>query len=71
MTTLPLNTLSQPVQTRFGWHLIEVLERKTVDNTRTALKQQAQSILNKKERNADITNWLQSLRDQAYIEYRL
>ncbi len=68
---LPLNTLSQPIQTRFGWHLIEVLERKASDNTREALKLQAQEILNKKELSNTTKNWLQGLRDQAYIEYRL
>jgi len=51
--------------------LIEVLERKTIDNTREALKQQAQAILTKKELSNDTKNWLQGLRDQAYIESRL
>ena len=69
--SLPLNTLSQPVQTRFGWHLIEVLERKATDQTREALKAQAESLLNKKNQSDDTKNWLQGLRDQAYIEYRL
>ena len=69
--SLPLKTLSQPIQTRFGWHLIEVLERKETDQTREALKTQAESILNKKNQSEDTKNWLQGLRDQAYIEYRL
>jgi len=71
VVSLPLNTLSQPIQTRFGWHLIEVLERKASDNTRKALKQQAQAILSKKELSNNTKNWLQGLRDQSYIEYRL
>ncbi len=71
VVSLPLNTLSQPIQTRFGWHLIEVLERQASDNTREALKQQAQSILNKKQLGDNTKNWLQSLRDQSYVEYRL
>jgi peptidyl-prolyl cis-trans isomerase SurA len=71
VVSLPLNTLSQPIQTRFGWHLIEVLERKASDNTREALKLQAQSILNKKQLGDNTKNWLQGLRDQSYVEYRL
>ncbi len=71
VTSLALNTVSQPIKTRFGWHLIEVLERKTSDNTREALKQQAQEILTKKELSNNTKSWLQGLRDQAYIEYRL
>ncbi|MEE9444393.1 MAG: peptidylprolyl isomerase [Cocleimonas sp.] len=69
--SLPLNTLSQPIQTRFGWHLIEVLERKATDQTREALKVQAEAMLNKKNQSNDTKNWLQGLRDQAYVEYRL
>ncbi len=63
---LPLNTLSQPVQTRFGWHLIEVLERKATDQTREALKLQAQSLISKKNQSEEYKNWLQGL-----MEYRL
>lgn len=69
--TLPLNTLSQPIKTKFGWHLIQVLERNANDQTRKTLKAQAEAALNKREQSADLKNWLQGLKDQAYIEYRL
>ena len=68
--TLPLNTLSQPIKTRFGWHLIEVLERKTTDQTREALKLQAQSLISDKNKSEEYNNWLQGLMDEAFIEYR-
>jgi len=69
--TLPLNTLSQPIKTRFGWHIIEVLERKTIDKTREALKLQAQSLLSQKNQSEEYKNWLQGLMDEAFIDYRL
>lgn len=69
--TLPLNTLSQPIKTRFGWHLIEVLERKTTDQTREALKLQAQSLISEKNQSEEYKNWLQGLLDEAFIEYRI
>lgn len=69
--TLPLNTLSQPIKTRFGWHLIQVLERKTTDKTREALKLQAQSLISEKNQSSEYKNWLQGLMDEAFIEYRL
>jgi len=69
--TLPLNTLSQPIKTRFGWHLIEVLERKAIDQTREALKLQAQSLLSEKNQSKEYKNWLQGLVDEAFIEYRI
>lgn len=69
--SLPINTLSQPIQTRFGWHLIEVLERKLSDQTRDALVAQAQAVLSERKQSGVLKNWLQSLRENAYIEYRL
>ena len=69
--TLPLNSLSQPIQTQFGWHIIEVMERKTSDQTREALKLQAQSVITKEKQSDDFKNWLQGLRDEAYVEYRI
>ena len=69
--SLPLNSLSHPIKTRFGWHLIEVLERKTTDQTREALKLQAQSLISEKNQSEEYKNWLQGLMDEAFIEYRL
>ncbi len=71
VNSLPLNTLSQPIQTKFGWHIIEVLERKMSDKTRDALKTQAQSLISNKNQEEGFKNWLKSLRDQAFVEYRL
>ncbi len=71
VTTLPLNSLSQPIQTRFGWHIVEVLERKSSDQTREALKLQAQSLMTKEKQSEELNNWLQGLRDAAFVEYRI
>ncbi len=68
---LPLNSLSQPIQTQFGWHIIEVLERKTSDQTREALKLQAQNVISKEKKGDEFNNWLQGLRDEAFVEYRI
>lgn len=68
---LPLNSLSQPIQTQFGWHILEVLERKTIDQTREALKLQAQSLISKDKKKSNYNNWLQDIRDEAFVEYRM
>ena len=69
--SLPLNSLSQPIQTQFGWHILEVLDRKTSDQTREALKLQAQSLISKDKKKGDYNNWLQGIRDEAFVEYRI
>jgi len=69
--TIPLNTLSQPVETKFGWHLIEVLERQNSDQTRLAIKDQAKKQVSSKKGEEDLNNWLRSLREEAFVEYRI
>lgn len=69
--TLALKTLSQPVQTQFGWHILEVLERQKSDKTRESIKNKAQKIVTSKKQNEDLNNWLKSLRDEAFVEYRI
>lgn len=71
VNTLSIKSLSQPVQSKFGWHLIQVLDRVKSDQTRDALKAQAQTLISKKKQSDKYNSWLQGLRDNAFIEYRL
>jgi len=69
--TLAVKTLSQPIETKFGWHILEVLERQKSDNTREAIKNQAKKLIGSKKQNDNMNNWLKSLRDEAFVEYRI
>ena len=68
LNKLRLNQLSQPFQTSFGWHLAEILAKKTERQTQQALfrEQAAQRVYQKKFQQARKL-WLQHLRQQAYI----
>lgn len=66
---LPLNTISQPVRTEFGFHIIEVLDRREVDmSAEIASSKARQEIFERKSREIYDT-WFRSLKQQAYIEY--
>jgi len=67
----PLKSISQPVKSKFGWHIIQVLERKSIDANRASTRASAKSILAKKKTKGGYDTWLQGIRDDAFIEYRL
>ena len=71
MNKLAINEVGKPIQTQFGWHLIQVLGREQQDNTQLMRKAQARSQLQKRKADAAIEAWLTKLRDEAYVEYRL
>jgi peptidyl-prolyl cis-trans isomerase SurA len=70
MAALQVNELSPPIKTRFGWHLLEVLERRSHDTTdevkRTQCARQIRAAKAEEEREL----WVRRLRDQAFVDIR-
>lgn len=64
---LPLNEISEPFQTQFGWHIVEVLERRQLDATKRSQQNYAYQLLFSRKYQEELENWQQELRDQAYI----
>ncbi|MDE2365956.1 MAG: peptidylprolyl isomerase [Betaproteobacteria bacterium] len=71
MKTLKPGQISEPVQTPFGWHLIQVLEQRTQDVSQERQRQSARQAIRARKADAAFQEWLQRLRDRAYVEYRL
>jgi len=71
MDTIKINQISEPFRTQFGWHIIQVLDRQTRDNTEQHLKSDARKVLRNRKIQEQTDQWLRRLRDEAYIEYRL
>lgn len=59
------------VQTQFGWHLIQVLERRNADVSEQQQRQQARIAIGTFKSDEQYQDWLRQLRDRAFIEYRL
>lgn len=59
------------VQTQFGWHLIQVLERRNTDISEQQQRQQARQAIGTFKSDELYQDWLRQLRDRAFIEYRL
>lgn len=71
MSTLKPGQVSEPAQSPFGWHLIQVLERRTHDVSQERQRQSARQAIRTRKADAAFQEWLQRLRDRAYVEYRL
>jgi len=65
------NEISEPFQTQFGWHIVQMLGRRDFDNTATAEREQAFQQLRESRVDEATEIWLQQLRDEAYVELKL
>ena len=63
--------VSQPVKTPFGWHLIQVLERRTADMSSDRRRLEARKAILDRKGDEAYQEWLRQLRDRAYVELRL
>lgn len=63
--------LSEPVKSPFGWHLMQVLERRVADVSSDRKRLDARRVLRERKSDEAYQDWLRQLRDRAYVEYRL
>ena len=70
MKALPVGGISDPVTTRFGLHLIQVVDRRQTTVDIRQLREQARNILREQKFEAAFAEWMRDLRGRAYVEYR-
>jgi peptidyl-prolyl cis-trans isomerase SurA len=63
--------ISEPVRTAFGFHLIQVMARRTADLSSDRKRLEARKVLLERRSDESYEEWLRQLRDRAYVEYRL
>jgi len=71
MNDLGPGEVSEPFETQFGWHIVQVLERRDFDNSEEMKHARAREIIRARKIEEAQQNWLRDLRDEAYVEYRI
>lgn len=71
MNALKPGEISQPVRSPFGWHIIQVVERRSQDMAKDSARLKARQEIKARKADEAYQDWLRELRDRAYVEYRL
>lgn len=70
MNITEIGEVSKPFHTQFGWHMLQVLERRSHDGTDEVRRAKARAAIGQRKKDDTLQEWLQRLRDEAYVEIR-
>ena len=70
MKSTPVGQVSEPFQTQFGWHVLQVTETRQQDMTQEYQERMARQILGERQFDAELDSWLREIRNNAFVEIK-
>ncbi len=70
MMNAQVGEVTRPFRSRFGWHILEVQERRDQDVSDQVRRSEAQQALYRRKYETELQNWLREIRDEAYVEIK-
>src|SRR5690554_2152261 len=70
MARTEIGQLSQPFESQFGWHVLQVMDRRSTDSSEQMREQQAVNLLRNRKYDEELQTWLRQIRDEAYVEIK-
>ncbi len=70
MARTEIGQLSKPFASQFGWHVLQVLDRRSTDSSEQMREQQALNLLRNRKYDEELQTWLGQIRDEAYVEIK-
>jgi len=70
MSDIALNEVSEPFRSQFGWHVLQVTDRRMQDFSDNILRNGAENLLRQRKFSEELQVWLQEIRDEAFIEIK-
>jgi len=70
MNSSEIDVISQPFRTQFGWHILQVLERRQEDMSDMVVRNRAMDVLHQRKYQEELDAWLRKIRDEAFVDIK-
>ncbi len=70
MARTDIGQLSKPFESQFGWHVLQVIDRRSTDSSAQMREEQALNLLRNRKYDEELQTWLRQIRDEAYVEIK-